>query len=375
MAVDKGGTMAVLSPRGCTRSPRSVRRRRRRALIRTVAITIAGLIALNTGLEAIHRRSFPSVTRTHGSPVHQAAVAALFPHTYWILIPGFGIDFCSDVEAAYADVLHDSGQSMCIAPSPVALDPAEIATVIRNRIDAERHSPDTPVRLRFYGISMGGLLAYDVATILASSRANIGVELIVFDSSPAGSDSVSGLKQIGPAWGVFVNRLPDLPFDIPNPVKGGPLSRLALHLAETALTNAERGQWSISTDDVSFAWYKSTQVTSRAVANQLDYLGNFRREPNPTALPGAHFAYFRAQDPSRDDTVDVTRAIDSFRTLVAPRDLHVYPILNGSHASANVTSGSYRAALAAAVEDAGILTLTDIARAARQSNRNYPIGP
>ncbi len=366
--------MAVFTSHGASRSAHSVRRRRRRALIRAMAIAIAGLILLNTGMEAFHRRSFPSVTRTHGSPIHQAAVAALFPHTYWVLIPGFGIDFCSDVEAAYADLLHESGQSMCIAPSPVVLDPAEIAAVIRTRIDAERQSQDTPVRLRFYGISMGGLLAYDVATILAGSRANIGVDLIVFDSTPAGSDSVSGLKQIGPAWGVFVNRLPDLPFDIPNPLKGGPLSRFALHFAEVAITNAERGQWSISADDVSFAWYKSTQVTSRAVANQLDYLGNFRREPNPTAMPGAHFAYFRAQDPSRDDTVDVTRAIDSFRTLVAPRELHVYPIRNGSHASANVTSGSYRAALTATIQDAGILTLADIARAAR-APRNYPVGP
>ncbi len=318
-------------------------------------IILLVLVVVNTALEWANRQRFPTRTVTS-----QAAAAddpaVYFPHTYWVLVPGFGIDFCADVEAALAPVLHTTGQSFCVAPSPVTLDPHEIAAAIRARVDAHRAGEGTPVTLRFYGISMGGMIAFDVARIL-DGRHRIRVAAVVFDSSPAGPGSVAGVKQLGPRWGALVNRLPNLPGDIPNPLKGGPLNRMAVHTGEALAGDLAAAQWP-SLADLSLAWHKSTAVTSGRVANQLAYIEQFYRSPLGDELAGARFGYLRADDPRRDNTVDVVAAIDTYRTLVP--DLRVYAVRDGGHAGADQLVAQYRAALAAFTADAGLTTVTDI---------------
>lgn len=338
---------------------RVVRRRRRR---RRVAALTAGAVlafgAANTGLEAVNRAAFPSRTTT--GVVHSDRVSALLPHTYWVFFPGFGIDFCPDVERALVPVTRDYGRSFCVAPSPAGLDPAEIARTVRARVAADRGGDD-PVTLYLYGISMGGMLAYDVARQLDGHDA-ITVRALVFDSSPAGPESVSGAKKYVVRAGAAINRMPDLPGDVPNPLKGGPLSRFVVHATEAVAANVGRGDWPLSEPDVRFAWYKATRVTSGGVTNQMQYIEGFYPPPDPNALPYAAFAYLRAQDPSADTTVDVLRAIRTYVDLVAPRPLAVYPIVGGSHASADTTVASYAAALRTFVRDAGLPTADDVER-------------
>ncbi len=338
---------------------------------------LAAFVVLNTGLEAYLRTDLPTTTQPFSpSRAGQALARRYFPQTYWVFFPGFGIDFCPDVERAYGDLINDTGQSFCVAPSPVALDPHEIARAVMARVDRDHDGPRPPVTLRFYGISMGGMIAYDVARVLHSRRDRVRVTAIVFDSSPAGPESVAGLKQLAPRWGGLVNRIPNLPFGIPNPLKGGPLNRLALHLGEAAADNLGRGTWPLSAADVKFAWYKATRVTGAGVANQLDYINTFYPPSWPADDPGITFAYLRAANPDDDTTVDVHRAVDSYRRLVDPHDLLVYPVPDGRHASADSTIAGYRAAMRAFIADARMDTVADVvARRARVADRNIPAGP
>lgn len=360
---------------------RSLRRRvdrsgahRRR---RVVLLLIALVVTLNTGLEAYLRKDLPTTTQPFTpSPARQQVAQRYFPQTYWVFIPGFGIDYCPDVERAYGDLISDTGQSFCVAPSPVALDPNEIAEAIRARVDRGRDGPGTPVTLRFYGISMGGMIAYDVARLLRERDRSIVVDAIVFDSSPAGPDSVSGLKQLGPRWGGLVNRTPNLPFDIPNPLKGGPLNRAGVHLVEAMADNVTSGRALLSWHDVRFAWYKATRVTGAGVVNQLAYLNAFFPPDWPAEDEEIAFGYFRAEDPAADTTVDVHRAEQTYQRLVDPRPLWVYPIPGGGHASADTTVAGYRSTLRAFISDARIPTVEDVRREAlRISERNIPVGP
>ncbi|QQS02333.1 MAG: hypothetical protein IPK37_08500 [Austwickia sp.] len=340
---------------------RPVRRRRRRRPRRAVALAAGVLLAFgtaNTGLEAANRAAFPSRTTT--GVVHSERVSTLLPHAYWVFFPGFGIDFCPDVERALVPVTRDYGRSFCVAPSPAGLDPAEIARTVRARVAEDRTGAE-PVTLYLYGISMGGMLAYDVARQL-DGHDGITVRALIFDSSPAGPESVSGAKKYVVRAGAAINRLPDLPGDIPNPLKGGPLNRFAGHAGEAVAANLGRGDWPLSGQDLRFAWYKATRVTSGGVTNQLQYIEGFYPAKDPAALPYAAFAYLRAQDPGADTTVDVLRAITTYVDLVAPRELAVYPIVGGTHASADTTVASYAAALRTFVRSAGLPTADDMER-------------
>lgn len=349
------------------------RRRRRRLVLCLIAL----FVVLNTGLEAYLRRNLPTTTQPFTpSPARQELARRYFPQTYWVFIPGFGIDYCPDVERAYGDMISDTGQSFCVAPSPVALDPNEIAGAVRARVDRGRGGPDTPVTLRFYGISMGGMIAYDVARLLRERDPSIAVDAIVFDSSPAGPASVSGIKQLGPRWGGLLNRTPNLPLGIPNPLKGGPLNRTAVHLAEALVGNLRNGRFPLAADDVRFAWYKATRVSGDGVANQLAYIDSFYPLSWPAADDAVRFAYFRAEDPTADTTVDVRHAEQTYRRLIAPHELWVYPVPQGGHASADTTIPGYRATMRAFLSDARIPTVEDLRREAlRVSRRNIPVGP
>lgn len=353
---------AVRGPRG----RRTGRGRARRRVAFVAAGALLAFVVANTGLEAANRAVFPSTTAT--GVVSSERVSTRLPHSYWVFFPGFGIDFCTDVERALVPVTRDYGRSFCVAPSPAGLDPAEIARAVRDRVsesrtDAGRHprARREPVVLYLYGISMGGMIAYDVARHL-DGHDGITVRALIFDSSPAGPESVSGAKKYVVKVGAQINRLPDLPGDIPNPLKGGPLSRFAVHASETVAVNVGRGEWPLTAQDAQFAWYKATRVTSGGVTNQLQYIEGFYPDKDPAALPYATFAYLRAQDPEADTTVDVRRAITTYADLVAPRALGVYPVVGGSHASADTTVASYTAALRAFVRDAGLPTSDDMAR-------------
>lgn len=336
-------------------------RRRRRPLSRAAAggAILLALVATNTGLEAVNRAAFPSTTTT--GVMHTDRVSSLLPHAYWVFFPGFGIDFCADVERAMAPVTRDTGRSFCVAPSPARLDPAEIAGAVRTRVDADRpgRAAAAPVTLYFYGISMGGMIAYDVARQL-DGHDGITVRAIVFDSSPAGPESVSGAKKYAVAAGAAINRLPDLPGNIPNPLKGGPLNRFIGHVGEAMAANVSNRNLPISGSDLKFAWYKATRVTSDGVTNQMQYIEGFYPPRDPAALPYASFAYLRAQDAGADTTVDVQRATQTYATLVAPRPLAVYPISGGFHASADTTVASYAAAMRGFVSAAGLATADDV---------------
>ena len=349
------------------------RRRRRRILLGC----LAAFVVVNTGLEAYLRQDLPTTTQPlTPDRASQELSERYFPNTYWVFIPGFGIDYCPDVERALRKLITSTGQSFCVAPSPVALDPNEIARAVKARIDERREDSETPVTLRFYGISMGGMIAYDVARLLRERDRSIDVDAIAFDRSPAGPESVSGLKQLGPRWGGLVNRTPNLPFDIPNPLKGGPLNRAGVHLAEALAGNLTGDRTLLSWDDVQFAWYKATRVTGAGVANQLEYLNAFYPPNWPAADEDIAFGYFRAADPAADTTVDVRRAEETYERLVAPHPLWVYPVPRGGHASADTTVAEYRATLRAFISDARIPTVADLRREALAvSGRNIPVGP
>ncbi len=337
---------------------RRTRRRTRRRLLAYAAVATAAFVVANTALEGVNRAAFPTTTTT--GVVHSDRVSALLPHTYWVFFPGFGIDFCPDVERALVPLTTNYGRSFCVAPSPAGLDPAEIARAVRARVDADRGQQE-PVTLYLYGISMGGMIAYDVARQL-DGHGGITVRALVFDSSPAGPESVSGAKKYAVKAGAQINRLPDLPGGIPNPLKGGPLSRFVVHTGESLVANVRAGRWPLSEQDVTFAWYKATRVTSDGVANQLHYIETFYPNADPNALPYASFAYLRASDPGADTTVDVMRATATYAALVAPRKLASYAIVGGSHASADTTAASYARALGAFVREAGLPTADDVER-------------
>lgn len=266
---------------GPARRRRARRTRRRR---RAVTATLSAMLAfgvVNTALEGANRASFPSRTAT--GLVHSDRVSSALPHTFWVFFPGFGIDFCPDAERALAQVTRETGRSFCVAPSPAVLDPAEIARAVRARVDRDR-TPSEAVVLYLYGISMGGMIAYDVARHL-DGRDGVTVRALVFDSSPAGPESVSGAKKYVVRAGAEINRLPDLPGDIPNPLKGGPINRFLVHAGEAVTSNLGRGEWPLSVVDAQFAWYKATRVTSGGVTNQLDYIEGFYPSKDPAPCP------------------------------------------------------------------------------------------
>ncbi len=351
---------------------RPSRRHRRRLLV-----VLAALVVLNTGLETYLRKDLPTTTQAFTpDQIGQERAQRYFPQTYWVFLPGFGIDYCPDVERAYGELINETGQSFCLAPSPVALDPNEIAGAIRARVGHGGAGPKTPVTLRFYGISMGGMIAYDVARLLRARDPNVTVDAIIFDSSPAGPNSVSGIKQLAPRLGGLVNRTPNLPFGIPTPLKGGPLNRMGVHVLEALVANLSDHRWPLSIEDVNFAWYKATRVTGRGVTNQLDYLNSFYPPSWPPEDPTIRFAYFGAANPDDDTTVDVRRAQETYRRLVAPHELWVYPVPQGAHASADSTVAGYRSTLQAFLRDARIPTIADMqAERLRTAERSIPVGP
>ncbi|GAB78692.1 hypothetical protein SAMN05421595_2346 [Austwickia chelonae] len=328
-----------------------------RRLWRFLAVLLA-LTTVNTALEVVNRAAFPTVTTT--GVVHSDKVNTELPNTYWVFFPGFGINFCSDVERAFAPVTGLTGRSFCVAPSTARLDPAEIAAAVQARV-AEHRDPGRPVTLYLYGISMGGMIAYDVARQL-DGQDGVVVRAVLFDSSPAGPDSVSADKRGFVALGATINRLPDLPWGIPNPLKGGPLNRALVHIGEEMIGDLRERRLPSGLDDLRSAWYKATSVTSGGMANQFDYIQNFYPTPDPEALPYASFAYLRAQDAGADTTVDVQRATDTYAALIAPRRLTVLPVVGGTHASGDVTVQSYRAALSTFITEAGLPTADDTAR-------------
>ncbi|MBW3084087.1 hypothetical protein KEM60_00270 [Austwickia sp. TVS 96-490-7B] len=333
------------------RTSRPRRRRPRRLVV--LMLTFLVLVAANTALEAINRARFPSTTVTGASSESETGTPA-----YWIFFPGFGIDFCPAVAASFEPVTSSTGHSFCVAPSRGHLDPAEISAAVVNRLDATRR-PQAPVTVYLYGISMGGMIAYDVARLIDGKK-GITVRALVFDSSPAGPDSVAGVKQAAVEVGAAIQRLPDLPGDIPNPLKGGPLDRFALHLGEYVVDNTYAGKWPLSWEEAHAAWVKSMAVTSDGMGEQLDYIESFYPRPDPRALPYASFGYLRAMDADADTTVDVQRATAAYAQIVAPHALDVIPVAGGWHASADVTVASYRKALARFIARAEIPTLQQI---------------
>ena len=355
-----------------SRRRRAPRARRRRVLALFAAL--ATLVSGNTALEAANRAAFPSTTTTGVSPQVRGVVPP--EGAFWVFFPGFGIDFCPDVERAFAPVTAATGASFCVAPSPARLDPAEIAATVRARVTAGRGrgpgGTTPPVTLYLYGISMGGMIAYDVARLL-DGRDEITVRALVFDSSPAGPDSVAGAKKTLVRLGAAIERLPDLPGNIPNPLKGGPLNRFAAHVAEAAAADVQQRRPPDWARDIEFAWYKATRVTSDGVAAQLAYIEGFYPRRDPAALPYAEFAYLRADDPDADTTVDVQRAVASYAGLVAPRRLATYPIRGGFHASADTTVASYREALAAFSRDVALPSRQDEARVDAASRGARPL--
>ena len=311
------------------------------------------------GREWANRREFPTTT-TAGATAADPVTAGYFPHTYWVFFPGFGIDFCPDVERALRPVTRESGQSFCVAPSPVALDAHEIAAAVRARVTAGRAQwadPQAPITLYLYGISMGGMIAYDVARVLDGSD-GIAVKAVVFDSSPAGPESVRGVAQVAVRGGAAVQRSPDLPWGIPNPLMGGPLSRFPGHLAEARGADAQARR-APTLDAARFAWYKANRVVSASAVNQLDYIAGFA-SAGDAALRGPFYAYLGAADPEADRTVDVTAAAAAYRRRIDPSPLDVRAIRGGTHASANTATAAYTEALRGVVHDAHLLTRRDV---------------
>lgn len=336
-----------------------------RKLKRTVTKTLAALsifAATNTGLETYYMHERPTQTKTEYKNFTSNLEAMIyFPHTYWVVFPGAGVDFAASVESQLAPLMHEYGQTFTVEPSPVKIDPSEIASSIAARVNPDNINKDETIHLRLYGISMGGMLAWEVGKKLEQRYPNIVIDAVIFDSSPASTSDVSQTSQQFVKASAMVDSLSDLPLGIPNPLKGGPIDRFLFNTAETASARIKSHQMPFSPDDLSQSWRLSTGVASNYLAEQMKIINTFDTSPDPHSLKDAKFAYFGAGEGSIDSVVAVDRAIDGYQRLIgSERNLDVYRMSGTSHASADRTPKPYMRSLAEFIVKSGFASKEDI---------------
>lgn len=350
-------------------SPGSLERRHGR-LRRTAATGAAGLalaVGANTALEAYNIHQHPTETRTtYKNFATNLEAMREFPDTYWVIFPGAGVDTADSVESQLAPVMHRYGQSFTVAPSPARIEPDEIASQINHWVNPNHTRDDHTIRLRLYGISMGGMLAWEVGKELERDYPNIMIESVVFDSSPGSIEDVNPVIQPFVYSGAAIGEMGDLPYAIPNPLKGGPLSRFATNSANAAFSRVFRGESPIpSSDELATAWRIANGTTSTYVNDQLRIIDTFDPTSDAKSLPHAKFAYFGASRWYNDDTVNVAQAAKRYRSLIGGRQLDVYGLDGISHASADVSPTQYRRALQSFIDRSGFVDI----ETARKLNR------
>lgn len=343
---------------------------RKRRLSRYIGGTsLAAAILLNSGLETLNSFDRPPGTAIINQEIKTEEKAKqYFPNTYWVIIPGRGIDFSADVERALAPTLHQTGQTFTISPNPDRYDPHEIASKIRSYVISAENASDQEVKLRFYGISMGSMVAWDVANLL-DSRDNIEVDGMVFDSSPGNIYDVNPfLRPIVKAQAILQS-IPDPPLEISNPIKGGPINRFVIHTSEAVMQSPTSF---ISPNSIQDNWRKANLVLTSQLNTQAGLIDSFDNAPQPDALPHVkQFTYIGARDYAADQIVNVETAVKSYQTLIGPnRRLSHLSIPQGSHASADRNCEAYNQAMSKYIADAGLKTITNIERD-QYTRQNY----
>lgn len=144
-------------------------------------------------------------------PVEDAEAARRFPHTRWIIFPGYktGWEEGGWIANSLQPALSQRGQIAVMGYSNRGLNLANIVAALNRYVRIFQVQT-----LYFYGHSFGGMVAIEVASQLRGL--GIAVELIILDSSPHSRDDV--LDQAVFEGVVF---LYDAGYRVPTVLRGG----------------------------------------------------------------------------------------------------------------------------------------------------------
>lgn len=212
-----------------------------------------------------------------------------------VVCPGYAMP--ADVLARSLATRVPSGRALLVVTyGERAIDIADIYEALQNQLDRLR-----PTRLRFYGASMGGLVAADLADGYAAEGSPYGIATLVLDSAPASRDDakvtaaafwVAGWYSGGPISGVLFGLGASLAKQRP-PVED-PLDPALVALADEGIRAS--------------SWMPLPVRMAHA-----DYIGHEVGGPWPRGHMGP-VRYVHGSDPATDPAVDVLSALPRWRT-------------------------------------------------------------